>query len=241
MSTTPIDIFSSASLRCVHAALGILVGLFLSGAATADTITPVEFANLGTPQFELALASSTCNFASTFDVCSSFKSVGGLNILQGTYSNGVIDMLNEQNLAKDKYGLLTLTFAEPFPLDNPTGGPVVTPIWNNPQPISSANGTFSNVFRPDNRTFQYTFFISPQPASELIDLKALRFANSLGGIWGFDQLSQKLVSVDVATLCIPEPETYAMLLAGLCLMGGVARRRKGPCKDSARNCELSIC
>jgi hypothetical protein len=214
----------------VHAALGIFVGLFLSGAATADTITPVEFANLGTPQFELALASSTCNFASISEVCYSLKqNAGGFNVVQGTYNNGVINMSNVQNLGNIKYGLLTLTFAQSFPLDNPTAGPVVTPVWNNPQPISSANGTFSNVFRPDNRTFQYTFFIEPQPASELIDLNGLRFANNLGGIWGFDQLSQELVSVDVATTClpIPEPESFAMLLTGLCLMGGVARRRKG--------------
>jgi hypothetical protein len=145
--------------------------------------------------------------------------------LQGTYSNGVINMANEQNLDKDKYGLFTLTFAQSFPLDNPTGRPAVTPIWNDPQPIPSANGTFSSVFRPDNRTFQYTFFISPQPASELIDLKGLRYTNNLGGIWNFSQLSQELVSMDVATLCIPEPETYAMLLAGLCLMGGIARQK----------------
>jgi hypothetical protein len=28
------------------------------------------------------------------------------------------------------------------------------------------------------------------------------------------------------TSAVPEPETYAMLLAGLGLMGGIARRRK---------------
>lgn len=40
-----------------------------------------------------------------------------------------------------------------------------------------------------------------------------------GGTWRFDM-------VNVVAAPVPEPETYAMLLAGLGLMGAVARRRK---------------
>lgn len=40
--------------------------------------------------------------------------------------------------------------------------------------------------------------------------------------WAMDNLN-----VSVTTLAVPEPETYAMFLAGLGLMGVVARRRKG--------------
>jgi hypothetical protein len=32
--------------------------------------------------------------------------------------------------------------------------------------------------------------------------------------------------MDNLTLAVPEPQTYAMLLAGLALVGGVARRRQ---------------
>ncbi len=40
---------------------------------------------------------------------------------------------------------------------------------------------------------------------------------------------QIALSVNFQTAAIPEPETYAMLLAGLWLMGGIIRRRQGKC------------
>lgn len=48
------------------------------------------------------------------------------------------------------------------------------------------------------------------------------FATDPGtGTWSIDD-----VSVDQIAAPVPEPETYAMLLAGLGLMAGIARRRK---------------
>ena len=46
----------------------------------------------------------------------------------------------------------------------------------------------------------------------------LAFATSLGGL--------KVDDVQVSVTAVPEPETYAMMLAGLGLMATVARRRK---------------
>jgi hypothetical protein len=46
--------------------------------------------------------------------------------------------------------------------------------------------------------------------------------NGLGSSAGFEEWSTRVA----VTSAIPEPETYAMLLAGLGLMGFVARRRK---------------
>jgi hypothetical protein len=33
-------------------------------------------------------------------------------------------------------------------------------------------------------------------------------------------------TVNNVTLAVPEPETWGMLLAGLCLLGGIATRRR---------------
>jgi hypothetical protein len=48
-----------------------------------------------------------------------------------------------------------------------------------------------------------------------------------GSLSGLGWLSDKpITSIDVAIFAVPEPETWAMLLAGLGLVGTVARRRK---------------
>jgi hypothetical protein len=49
-----------------------------------------------------------------------------------------------------------------------------------------------------------------------------QFANNTPGQGQFRSLSV----TDVAVAAVPEPETYAMLLAGLGMMGAIARRRK---------------
>lgn len=59
---------------------------------------------------------------------------------------------------------------------------------------------------------------------DLSSIKA-RFVNSNGAKVG-DLLSEKIGLTTVTTVsAVPEPETYAMLMAGLGLMGCVARRR----------------
>ena len=49
-----------------------------------------------------------------------------------------------------------------------------------------------------------------------------QFASNTPGVGKFSNLSVS----DVAIAAVPEPESYAMLLAGLGLMGAIARRRK---------------
>lgn len=46
---------------------------------------------------------------------------------------------------------------------------------------------------------------------------------ALSGLWTFDALTNQLI---YATAPVPEPEAFAMLLAGLGLMGAIARRRR---------------
>lgn len=51
------------------------------------------------------------------------------------------------------------------------------------------------------------------------DISFIRFSNEYIGI-------RNISVADTVTSAVPEPETYAMLLAGLGLMAGAARRRK---------------
>ena len=44
--------------------------------------------------------------------------------------------------------------------------------------------------------------------------------------WDGSERNYDLVSKDMVAGAVPEPETYAMLLAGLAAMGFVARRRQ---------------
>ncbi|MCK6407205.1 MAG: PEP-CTERM sorting domain-containing protein [Rhodocyclaceae bacterium] len=58
------------------------------------------------------------------------------------------------------------------------------------------------------------------------DLAAAPTAYNFSFAGAGHSLSLTQVAVDVAALPVPEPETYAMLMAGLGLMGAVARRRR---------------
>ena len=62
------------------------------------------------------------------------------------------------------------------------------------------------------------YFLSLSPVTS--GSYALSFSNA-----GGDNVGMLLDNVRIIAAPVPEPETYAMLLAGLGLMGGIARRR----------------
>lgn len=114
--------------------------------------------------------------------------------------------------------------------------PVITFHWNTPVNITSVTFHFDDsngsggVFAPSNvnvggANFAITDPVGSAPFAFVAD--GLSFSgNDLvvsitrGGPWVF------LSEVEFNAAPIPEPETYAMLLAGLGLLGFVARRRK---------------
>lgn len=57
-----------------------------------------------------------------------------------------------------------------------------------------------------------------------VGISDLQFNNNTGG---YESWLFSLNSLQATVTAVPEPETYAMLLAGLGLVGGIARRRRG--------------
>ena len=78
------------------------------------------------------------------------------------------------------------------------------------------------------RTFDITSFVNTALAGGQFvaaRLEATAAPGTLSGYYGGQFLTPSL-NFDVGTPAVPEPETYAMLLAGLGVLGAVVRRRK---------------
>ena len=82
-------------------------------------------------------------------------------------------------------------------------------VWNNSHPYGSTNfGSFAGG------TGSYTFNL-PTAGNYHVDITGTA-TGAFGGTY----------AVGLQVAAVPEPETYAMLLAGLGVMGAIARRRK---------------
>ncbi|MEO8440995.1 MAG: PEP-CTERM sorting domain-containing protein [Betaproteobacteria bacterium] len=108
------------------------------------------------------------------------------------------------------------------------GGGVITSLVSNP----------GQPFPTINYGFQYDNVIYPT-AAQTLDISGVLFTTVGGAIWNlwgntptdYQLYSYSPVAVDVrggsmTLTAVPEPGTYAMMLAGLGLMGFVASRRK---------------
>ncbi len=76
--------------------------------------------------------------------------------------------------------------------------------------VTGTNNTLGNVWS------QYTFHLAASTAYTSLMFAAVGISDGLGGA---------LDNVSVSVSSVPEPETYAMLLAGLGLLGFTTRRR----------------
>lgn len=108
------------------------------------------------------------------------------------------------------------------------GGGVITSLVSNP----------GQPFPTIDHGFQYDNVIFPS-AAQTLDFSGVLFTTAGGAIWNlwgntptdYQLYSYSPVAVDVrggsmTLTAVPEPGTYAMMLAGLGLMGFVASRRK---------------
>ncbi len=107
------------------------------------------------------------------------------------------------------------------------GGGGVNTVWTSPVGASVLVTTFGASDDPHNST-QVTWAGGITDISLPIALHAgsntVTFAYG-GGLQGLGDEGWKVNAVAV-TAPVPEPETYAMMLAGLGMLGAVARRRK---------------
>lgn len=204
------------SLLATHLLLGM-------APSAVYAMTPAQFDALGDPQYQLSLTSAECAFGGS-DSCQSFKGTA----LQGTYTAGVITMENSEDLGKQKFGVITLTFDGAFPNEPVVKMPGLQAIWTNGEPGTFGVGEVSG-YHPLPNTFQFVFSITPQPKSEVIDLTRLVLKDWTGANWGLSGNFDHLTSVSVATNCIPmpipEPETYVLMLASMGVIVGVSRRQ----------------
>ena len=97
-------------------------------------------------------------------------------------------------------------------------------FWGRPDAlVASAAGTSAtfttgapSAKTPNNDWYHETMQFTATSASTLITLQ---------GAAGFNYIGLDNVSVDAVTAAVPEPETWALMLAGLAGVGTVARRR----------------
>lgn len=120
-----------------------------------------------------------------------------------------------------------VTFADSFAsvlgvngvLAQGTDSTAISWLWNGGSNFATAANTFGTFLMNGTNTSNYSKWVTftynySNPAN--LTFSSDSYGNNVN-------YSDNLVSGSISA--VPEPETYAMLLAGLGLMGGIARRR----------------
>jgi opacity protein-like surface antigen len=160
---------------------------------------------------KLILAAALATLGSTAAIADTYTAPGVINVGQtqtAFFNHTAGSFFDTFNFSIGSGGTLStsavsLSLSNLLDISGLTGN-----LWNNSHP----NGTFNyGTFAGNNTTFSF----GPLAAGDYhIDFTG----NATGVVGG-------AYAAAVSVSAVPEPETYALLLAGLGLMGTVARRR----------------
>ena len=148
------------------------------------------------------------NFPNPFDALGWNSSLSGINYTSGTAAIS-LHVSDGQNFGGDDDGTLRIN-----------GTPILTGGIFQGNTLPSAGGGVANGNLWDIRTFDVTSFLNPGPNTLNFQLDAIN--DALGLIVAAVELPVGAAPVTP----IPEPETYALMLAGLAAVRLATRRRK---------------
>ncbi len=207
----------------------LIISNFATVTATPAGFSESGFLSIASAQLGGATA-ATPGLNSTYGLYIAFTATGSNEFAQGSFYGGSITSLTYTFYGYEGSGTFSPTSA-PAPFVTLGTGTLESGTFQgtrNASGVTSAYADLSLNFTPTPTGA--AFFESPQP----FFLSALAsFANHSSEIAnnpnGFT-VSNGGGSINFVTTPVPEPETYAMLLVGLGLVGGIAARRKSKIK-----------
>lgn len=203
----------------------LIISNFATVTATSGGFLESGFLSIAGAQLGGATA-ATPGLNSTYGLYIAFTAEGSNQFAQGSFYGGSITSLSYTFYGYEGSGTFSPTSA-PTPLVTLGTGTLQSGTFQGTRNASGVTAAYADLslnFTADNSNA--AFFQSPAP----FFLSALAsFANHSSEITnnpnGFT-VSNGGGSINFVATPVPEPETYAMLLAGLGLVGGIAARRK---------------